>query len=408
MEISQGNFNKNTIEVSITNSLSLQKHLHILSLAIEELELQAITLLENNPAIDQVKIKPLNFSPEALDFIKQPNKEHPFEQIPTKLLSTHDKILAEKILQSLCKEGFLQEEEKKFLVDSYGQKMLKILDIIQTYTHLGFEHRLRYWQYLLKKRGCFQTAVAIIDQFYDQLLIADFMPIIKKLKMSQQAFKTEVLDLFKSLPLSPLSSHTHDVKHQRIDAKISFIDEISDIDIASALPEFTLNPLIHIDNEDVKRFYKPHLEEVELFLQGIKKRTKTFHRVLTKLVSLQYSYLTGEQVHPLPINPKELAQDLDMHPSTLARCLQNKIILTPRGLIELKTLVTPRFLNTDKLTVIERLKTLIKSENKNKPYTDDKLLKLLKEKGADISRRTIVKYRKQLNIPDAKTRAFFD
>lgn len=408
MEISQFFLNKNSIEISITNSLSLQKHLHILSLSIEELELETLKILENNPAVDHIKITPFNFSADALDFIKHPHKEHPFEQIPTKLLSTHDKILAEKILQSLCKEGFLQKEEKKFLVDTYGQRVLDVVAIIQNYTHLGFENRLRYWQSLLKKKGSFHTLVAAIDQFYDQLLNADFIPIIKKLKISKQAFKAEFLDIFKTLPLSPLSCQTQQIKYQKIDAHINFIDDLLQLDIASGLPQFTLTPLIDLDNEDVKRFYKPHLEELDLFIKGIKKRHKTFHRVLNKLITIQKRYLTGEDRHPQPLNPKQLAQDLDMHPSTLARCLQNKILLTPRGLIELKTLVKPGFLDTNKLTILERLKTIIKSENKKQPYTDDKLLTLLKEKGAHISRRTIVKYRKQLNIPDAKTRAFFD
>jgi RNA polymerase sigma-54 factor len=408
MELTLNNSKKLSIETSITHSLSLQHHLQILSQSIQEIEQDAFGLLEKNPALDDIRCHQHISNAAALDFIKQTSKENPFEQIPTKLLSAHDKILAEEILQSVCKEGFLQQEEKKFLIDKYGQKFDFVLEIVQNFTHIGFESRLLYWKCLLKKKGHFQKVIDIIDQFYDDMLKGNFLPIIKSLKISKEEFKKDYLDVFKTLPLNPMQNMNSSPVNQRIDAVITLRDSTYDICVSSLGLEFSINPLVYSENSDVKRFYKPHLDQLQSFLSGIQKRKMTFLKVLHKLTLIQNSYFEGTEAFPKPINPKTLASELNIHPSTIARCLQNKLLLTPRGLIELKTLVTPSCLNQGKFELLEKLKGLVKEENKKTPYTDDMLLKLLREKGAHLSRRTIVKYRKELNIPDARTRSFFN
>lgn len=152
MELRHGNLNKPSLDNSIINSTTLQQHLIILSASISELETQALELFESNPAIDHFEKSNTSLSGQPLDFLKHPNKENHFEQIPTKLLSSDDKILAEKIFQSVCKEGFLQQEEKSFLISHLGPRVNIVLEIIQQQTGIGYENRVLFWKSILEKK----------------------------------------------------------------------------------------------------------------------------------------------------------------------------------------------------------------------------------------------------------------
>lgn len=406
MELRHSNLNKTSLDNSIINSTTLQQHLLILSASVNDLETQALELFESNPAIDHFEKSNTFSSGQPLDFLKQPNKENPFEQIPTKLLSTNDKILAEKIFQSVCKEGFLQQEEKSYLVSHWGPRVNFVLEIIQEHTGIGYENRVLFWKSILQKKKTDEKVVTFLDSFTDELLKADFKTIMKKLKISSDDLKTQYLECLKKLPVSPLVHRESNYINYKIDAEIVIVNTSQEISVHSPIPSYSLNPLTSLDDKDVKQFYKPHLEKLNVFLNGVKKRTETFSKVLEKLSKIQAPYLCGDTCTPLAVDPSLLAEELNIHPSTLARCLQNKAILTPRGVITLKSLATPSPLDTNKKELLYRLLNIVKQENKKKPYSDETLLNILKEKGLNISRRTIVKYRKELNIPDAKTRAF--
>lgn len=263
-----------------------------------------------------------------------------------------------------------------------------------------------YFGNLYSKKKSNEKIIEFLDNFTEELLKADFKAIMKKLHMSSDDLKSQYLICLKKLPLSPIVYKETSFVNYKIDAEIVIVNTSCEITVHSPIPSYALNPIISIDDKDVKQFYKPHLEQLHIFLKGVKKRTETFSKVLEKLSKLQASYLCGDTSTPAALDPSLLAEELNIHPSTLARCLQNKAILTPRGVISLKSLATPSPLDTNKKELLYRLLNIVKQENKKKPYSDEALLNILKEKGASISRRTIVKYRKELNIPDAKTRAF--
>lgn len=407
MELSQSNQNKLGIQNSISQSHNLQNDLQILCASFADIEAQALELFAQNPAIESFEpVKPYS-SHMMLDFIKQPTKENTLEQIPTKLLSAHDQILAKEILQSLCKEGFLQQEEKSFLMAKHGHRLQFVLETLQAHTGLGFENRLFYWRSLLEKDPKHENLVQLINEYKNEFLEGDFSSIIKKTKQDKQEFKKHCLDVLKTLPISPLNFESQDVSHHHIDAKILLSEEKLDIDLVCPLPNFTISKLAHSEIPDVKQFYKQYLKQIELFVTGVKKRQSTFFKVLEKLSLVQRPYFLNQIQDPIPINPVDFAEELNIHPSTLARCLQNKYILCPRGIIKLKNLVKPEDQIDNKMQILEIINQIIQKEPKKSPYSDEQLLQILRAKGAQISRRTVTKYRQKLNIPDARSRVFF-
>jgi len=406
MSFSLKNINKNVASHSIFQSQNLQQNLKILSMSSDDIDQLACDLFSSNPAIDNFKPKRHSSFFGLSENIKQPQKEVFLEQIPTKLLSTNYKVLAEEIFSSLDQEGFLQQEEKTILNDKYGPQIDEVIQLMQQYAELAHGNRLKYWISLLKKKTSHQPCLSLLLNYYDDFLKADFQSISKKSKVSLEDLKKSCIQVLKTLPLSPLKPLDQQKISQYIDLEILPIGGYLDVCIANPLPEWTLNALTDSRQNDVKEFYKPFLEEIRLFQISIKKRHDTLEAVVSKIIPLQKDYLFGDTSQPKAINPKKLAEELELHPSTLARALQHKTLKCVHGIIFLKDLVTPSAIYEDKKSLLKRLKDLISKEDKSKPYSDEKLLEILKSRGSKISRRTLTKYRHQLKIPDARRRFF--
>ncbi len=124
----------------------------------------------------------------------------------------------------------------------------------------------------------------------------------------------------------------------------------------------------------------------------------------------QYEYfLTGDDIRLRPMILKDIATIVSLDISTVSRVANSKYVQTPFGTLLLKSFFSESMLNTEGEEISTReikkiLSDIIEAENKSKPLTDDELVDLLKEQGYQIARRTIAKYRKQLNVPVARLR----
>lgn len=406
MEFNQKNSNYLNQNNSIKQSLSLQQHLYFLELPIQELENFVIELFSNNPAIDDVKMAGGHLSSDLIFFKPEEPKEIFFEQIPTKLLSSPFKILAQEIFESLSEEGFLQKEEKKQLEERYPQFFNEILSQIQQSTALGFLDRIDYWIHLLLKKGNQSFVIDLLKRYKTSFLSADFKAIADQENLTLEVFKNQVLSVIKQCPWSPRPKKGLPENFTRIDAVIGIEENQIDLNVTDVTPSFTLTRHLDVRNVEVKEFYKPYLKEISVTIEGLKKRKETLEKVL-KIICLHqidyFCFLTDEPSH---LDPQLIAEKLNLHPSTIARAIKDKVICTPRGVKSLKELATPQILNENKQSLLKKLLYLVRGENKKSPYSDLQLQKLLEKGGSKISRRTITKYRAQLKIPDARRRFF--
>ncbi|NBU99719.1 MAG: hypothetical protein EBS19_16175, partial [Spirochaetia bacterium] len=356
--------------------------------------------------IDDVSF-PKNYTSSDLTYLKpyEP-KEAFFEQVPTKLLSSPFKILTQEIFESLSEEGFLQEEEKKRLESQFGDLLEEVLYQIQTITGLGFQDRVDFWIHLLEEKNQRALAIKVLKNYKMAFLSGDFKSIAIKEMLSLEQFRTQVLNTIKALPWGPRLKEYKSTNSTRIDAIISFQDEKLDLSLSDPTPSFSLNQILETNDQRVKEFYKPYLKEISCTIEGLKKRSDTLQKVLRLICFHQTDYLNFSVEDPLPLDPEILAQKLCLHPTTIARAIKDKVILTPRGVKTLKDLVKPQEKILDKQSILKRLLSLVKSEDKTDPLSDQKLQKLLEKSGSKISRRTISKYRAALKIPDARRRYF--
>lgn len=157
-------------------------------------------------------------------------------------------------------------------------------------------------------------------------------------------------------------------------------------------------------------FVKQKLDAAKWFIEAIQQRQNTLMRTMEAIMDYQKSYfLTGDEREIKPMILKDIAEIIDMDISTVSRVANSKYVTTPYGTFLIKDLFSESMTNEDGEEVSTReikkiLQDIVEAENKRKPLTDEKLAKMLKEKGYAIARRTVAKYREQLNIPVARLR----
>ena len=157
-------------------------------------------------------------------------------------------------------------------------------------------------------------------------------------------------------------------------------------------------------------FVKQKIDSARWFIDAIKQRQNTLSSTVQAIIDYQHEFfLSGDETNLKPMILKDIAEKVNLDISTISRVVNSKYIQTPFGTFLLKTFFSES-LSTDSgeevstIEVKRIMQDLIEQEDKRKPLTDEKLALLLKEKGYNIARRTVAKYREQLNIPVGRLR----
>ncbi len=157
-------------------------------------------------------------------------------------------------------------------------------------------------------------------------------------------------------------------------------------------------------------FIKQKIDNARWFIDAIRQRYDTMQRIMQAIIEYQKKYfLSGDEMQLRPMILKDIAEITGLDISTVSRVANSKYVQTEFGTKKLKDFFSEGMQTTQGEEVSTRevknaLKELIENENKQKPLSDEKLMKLLREKGYDIARRTVAKYREQMNIPVARLR----
>ena len=162
--------------------------------------------------------------------------------------------------------------------------------------------------------------------------------------------------------------------------------------------------------KDTVMFVRQKLDSAKWFIDAIVQRQNTLLNTMQTILNLQNDYfLTGDETKIRPMILKDIADKIEMDISTVSRVANSKYIQTPYGTFLLKTFFSESMQNDKGEEVSTReikkiLQDTVETEEKKKPYTDEKLAAILKEKGYPIARRTVAKYREQLSIPVGRLR----
>ena len=144
-------------------------------------------------------------------------------------------------------------------------------------------------------------------------------------------------------------------------------------------------------------------------IDAIKQRQNTLYRVSQRVIEYQKDFLDHGLTHLKPLKMQDVADDLQIHVSTVSRAISDKHIQTPRGIFAMKFFFTGGIdkkdgANESRVTVQERVQEIINREDKKNPLSDEEIATKLKDVGLEIARRTVTKYRKALGLPSSRIR----
>lgn len=180
-------------------------------------------------------------------------------------------------------------------------------------------------------------------------------------------------------------------------------------------PRLRISPTYHqlLDQGDTskeaKDFIKEKVRSAVDLLRNIEHRRQTIYRVVECIVERQRDFLDKGVEYIKPMMLKDVAEDIGMHLSTISRVVNRKYAHTPQGVIELRRFFSEGMMNEEGEEVSTRIlklkiKKMIEDEDTKKPLTDDQIAKILSKEGVKLSRRTVAKYRDQMQIPGSRER----
>jgi RNA polymerase sigma-54 factor len=271
------------------------------------------------------------------------------------------------------------------------------------------------------------VAKRILEECYEEFTKKHYPKILKKLDLDDEDYIKDAIELIVRLNPKPggeISSGM--VKNQYVIPDFILSNNNGKLDLAlnsRNAPELRISRSYSemfqaydkSDKKDKKlkeavSFVKQKLDAARWFIDAIRQRQLTLLRTMRAIVDFQYEYfLEGDETKLKPMILKDIAQMINMDISTVSRVASSKTVQTDFGTFPLKYffsegIATDSGEEASSREVKQIIRDLIASEDKNKPYSDDKLEDLLNEKGYNIARRTVAKYREQLNIPVARLR----
>lgn len=358
-------------------------------------------------------------------------RDHLTWQLDCSPLVGKDRIIAETIIEAIDDSGYLTESLEnilKVVSTSYPEtdldEILVILKLIQSYEPTGVGARTVQECLLLQLKALeaknpslvVEQAIDVITNHISLLSNHDYRSLCVQLGIKLDDLK-KVNDVIVSLNPRPGFSAVKEKIDFIVPDVLTIKDKNGNYDVAlnpESLPKIKLNEqykalVCYARDEREKEFFKSNLQEANWFIQSIAKRNETLLKVAKCIVQHQKAFLDyGEhRMEPLVLN--DIAQEIGMHESTISRVTTEKYLYTSRGTFELKYFfsshVSTESGGTASSTAIRaEIKAIVANENPRRPYSDNQIVSLLKEKGFCVARRTIAKYREALGIGSSSQR----
>ncbi|MEK5768205.1 MULTISPECIES: RNA polymerase factor sigma-54 [Acinetobacter] len=360
-------------------------------------------------------------------------QQHLIEQVNLLHFSKIDKLIAHCIIDSLDDKGFLEVEISEIttsvqhLLQSMGyeeeiedDEVLVVLKHIQRLEPIGVGSRnlaeclMVQLDNLPASTPCRNDAIKLLQHY--ELLITNELPrLIKQTGLNPDQLRCAV-DLLKTLKPHPgLEFEDRESDYQVPDVVVLKKNDCWQVMLnPDVMPKlrvnsFYANMIRRADQSDDNQYLRNQMLEAKNFIKSIDERHKTLLKVATCIVQHQKAFLEigAEGMKPLVL--RDIAEEVELHESTVSRVTTNKYMLTPRGLFELKYFFSSHVGTTSggeasSTAIRAKIKKLISEENIRKPLSDNAIANMLKEEGIDVARRTVAKYRESLHIPSSSER----
>ncbi len=397
--------------------------------------------------VPSYRLNTQNYSPddkhEDIPFsVGQSFREQLSSQLGLRKLTEKQELIAEYILGNIDDDGYLRRELEAISDDlafTYGmevkyEELHAVLMIIQDLDPAGVGARSLQECLLLqidrKDQGVPQIALArrILKNFFDEFTNKHYDKIIARAGITEGDLKEALEEILKLNP-KPGSSFADPMNRsfQQIVPDFILDDREGELQLylnSGHVPELRVNKTYSEllekyqanktnasrDDKDAVTFVKQKLDSARWFIDAIRQRQNTLLLTMDAILTYQNAYFQeGDETKLRPMILKDIADMTGLDISTISRVVNSKYIQTHFGIFPLKYFFSEGLQTDSGEEVSTReiksiLQDCINNEDKRKPLTDDRLAEILQEKGYQIARRTIAKYREQLNLPVARLR----
>ena len=353
-------------------------------------------------------------------------------------LDGRSRTIAQFIIGSLDDDGYLRRDLESLSddiafrlgIETSEDEVERILLVIQEFEPVGVGARDLQECLLLQIRSLDPTpsrelAQTILQDYFQEFTKKHYQKITSKLEITEEQLKGAVDEI---VHLNPRPGGQIDDSYTEQAQQIvpDFILEEKDGELQMTMPKFNIpelkvnkwyaDVLLNAANSSTREgkeaatFVKQKLDSAKWFVEAIKQRHNTLQNTMNAIIDFQREFfMSGDEANLKPMVLKDIAEKTNLDISTISRVVSSKYIQTQFGIFSLKYFFSEGMMNSsgEEVSTREIKKVLMESignEDKRKPLTDEELVVVLTEKGYKVARRTVAKYREQLNLPIARLR----
>lgn len=443
---------RQAITILQLSSIELSEYIEQEILNNPVLEIKEDSAKENNDDLEDVKLEDKEDSKEEIDWeeyfqdsnnydyknskVNYDQEEYSYENFITKAPTLQEHLIfqlqlsllpkeymriGEFLIGSLNRNGYLtcSTQDIAKILKVGVDEVEKVLELIQTFDPLGVGARnieecllIQVYQQDIKN----PNVEIVIKSHLKELAEGRYSKIAEALNISLKEVQ-EIKDIIQSLEPKPgRNFQDSGVQYVVPDAIIKKVDgEYIIIINDTTAPRLTINnfyrELLSSESKgsSISKFLENRFESALWLIKSIDQRRMTLYNVVNSIVEVQRDFFEKGIHYLKPLTLKDIADMIGVHESTVSRATNGKYVQTPRGTYELKFFFSSGIDNvrgdaTSSESIKKMLKDIIDNEDSYNPYSDQKITDMFKQKGIIISRRTIAKYRDELNIPPSTRR----
>jgi RNA polymerase sigma-54 factor len=347
--------------------------------------------------------------------VQETLQQHLMTQLNQTVLNASDRKTAELIIGNIDDNGFLQSTPEEMALSSGIAKedFEKMLAIIQSFYPSGVGALdLRDCLLIQLQRAGKESSLEykIISEHMEDLGKRRFPEIARRMNISVEEVQKCANNIAQLNPrpgqafaAAPQNYVLPDVTVEKVDGDYQIIlnnEQIPHLRISNIYKDI----IAQSDNgSEVKDYIRDKIRSGKFLIRSIHQRQQTISNIAQQIVSRQQDFLDHGSSHLKPMTMKEIADAVGVHETTVSRAVSGKYMATPQGVFEMKYFFTPGYQTAtgesmSNTSVKEAILNLVKHEDGNAPLSDQEIVEMMSERGVPIARRTVAKYRTELNI----------
>jgi len=337
-------------------------------------------------------------------------------QLNQSVLSASDRKAAELIIGNIDDNGFLQSTPEEMALNSGipNEDFEKMLALIQSFYPAGVGARdLREALLIqLQRQGKENTLEhKIVSEHMEDLGRRRFPEIARRIGISVEDVQKAANNIARLNPrpgqvfaAAPQNYVLPDVIVEKVDGEYQIIfnnEQIPHLRISNLYKDIIASG--NTQSSEVKDYIRDKIRSGKFLIRSIHQRQQTIFNIAQQIVSRQHDFLEHGPSHLKPMTMREVADAVGVHETTVSRAVSGKYMATPQGIFEMKYFFTSGYQTStgdslSNISVKEAILDLVKHENGSAPLSDHEIVEILGERGIPIARRTVAKYRDELNI----------